>query len=237
MISKWRGRGDNMWKRSLEGLMILAVFMSFFVGHASAQDITISSNTTWDEGTYTYTNVTVNNGATLTIAGGSTLNVTGILAVTGDSSTILLQGKNRDGLVGGQWAGVGVTINAGHVQIDSGSRISADGQGYTTNQGPGGSTTAGGSYGGKGSGYGAGPTYGSVSFRVDLRSGGQCCAHGHPGWSKAGGAIKLNVGTTLTLNGEITANGAYGYNHGSGGWGRRRCRDRRDREQDHCPLA
>ena len=38
----------------------------------------------------------------------------------------------------GQWAGVGVTINAANVTVDAGSKITADGQGYVTGCGPGG---------------------------------------------------------------------------------------------------
>jgi len=167
-------------------------------------DVTISSNTSWPEGTYQIVNLTVNNGATLSIAGGSTVNVSGTITVSANS-TILFQGKNTTDQVGGLWAGVGVTIHAGNVQVDNGSMISADGQGYETSKGPGAGLSAsdGGSYGGRGANN-SGPTYGSSLTPLDLGSGGGANS---PGWSRGGGAIRLEVTDTLTLNGQITANG------------------------------
>jgi len=99
-------------------------------------DVVISANTSWPEGTYQLESLTVNSGVTLTIAGGSTVNVSGTVLVTG-ASTILLQGKNTTAQVAGQWQGTGVTINAGSITVDAGSKISADGQGYAAGAGPG----------------------------------------------------------------------------------------------------
>ena len=167
-------------------------------------DVTISSNTAWPEGAYQIVNLTVNNGATLSIAGGSTVAVSGTITVTGNS-TILLQGKNTAGQFGGQWAGVGVTLRAGNITVDSGSKISADGQGYETSQGPGAgpAKSDGGSYGGRG-GANSGPTYGSALIPVDLGSGG---GSDSDGWSHGGGAIRLEVAGALTVNGEVTTSG------------------------------
>ena len=108
-----------------------------------------------------YGALSVENGGSLTIGGGSVVNISGTLSVTGNS-VLTLQGKNTADQVGGQWAGVGVTIHAGNVQVDTGSKISADGQGYETSKGPGAGPTQGdgGSYGGRG-GSNSGPTYGS----------------------------------------------------------------------------
>jgi len=93
-------------------------------------DVTITSSTAWPTGTYSLTSLTVNGGATLTIGGGSTVTVSGAVVVTADSA-IVLQSANNSAQVNGLWAGVGSTITADSVQVDSGSSINADGQGYT----------------------------------------------------------------------------------------------------------
>ena len=77
-------------------------------------------------------------------------------------------------MVAGAWRGVGGTVQASNVVVDASSRITADGQGYTDYQGPGGApsnTYAGGSYGGHGY-TNPKPTYGSATNPVDLGSGG-----------------------------------------------------------------
>jgi hypothetical protein len=166
----------------------------------------------------TYGSVTVYNGATLTLGGGATLSVSGALRVTGNA-TLLVQSKNAGGQVGGTWQGAGATITAGSVQVDSGSQISADAQGYTAFMGPGGASSAyaGGTYGGSGEGNMA-ATYGSQLAPIDLGSGGGGV---YGGWSVGGGAIRLTVGGTLTNNGTITANGwaSAGGNNGGGAGG------------------
>jgi hypothetical protein len=80
--------------------------------------------------------LTIANGATLTVGGGSTVTVTGALVVTGNSN-VVLQGLNTTAQVNNAWAGTGVTLNAGSVQVDAGSSINADGQGYVALAGPG----------------------------------------------------------------------------------------------------
>jgi hypothetical protein len=179
----------------------------------------------------TFHNITVRNGASLTVGGNSTVTVTGTIWVTGNSDMIL-GGKNTDAQVGGQWVGQGVTLTAVNVQVDSGSSINADEQGYTggaTGQpgnGPGGGcgtmgyVSAGGSYGGLG--YGTyvctpGPTYGSALTPTDLGSGagGTTTTSGGGGYGNrvggnGGGAIRLIVTGTLNNNGTISANGGNG---------------------------
>ena len=93
-------------------------------------------------------------------AGGSTVHVAGSLVVTGNS-TLLLAGKDTGAQVGGEWVGAGVTIAAADVLIESGSKISADGQGYlgaktsfAAGQGPGAGGPGVGA-GGPGAGHGA----------------------------------------------------------------------------------
>ena len=168
------------------------------------------------DSTIGYGGITVSNGATLTIGGGSTVNLVGALNITGNS-TVLIQGKNTTDKVNGAWAGAGSTINAATLTIASGSKISADGQGYTGSRGdsaggngPGGGVVTGGSYGGAGSGSHVAATYGSALAPIDLGSGGggevSCCVVDHTG-TPGGGAIHINVSGTFTNNGIITANG------------------------------
>ena len=197
--------------------VLLVVSIAFLCGGAFGQDLTITSDTSWTEGDYSFASLTVTNGATLAIAGRSVISVSGNVTVAGGSK-ILLQGKNTSAQVNGQWAGVGVTLNTGSMNVDGTSQISADAQGYVTTGyyglGPGGAV-AGASYGGRGSG--GAPVYGSTFAPVDLGSAGG----GDYGEASAGGgAIRLNVTGTLVLDGRITANGqclGYHANQGSGG--------------------
>src|SRR5512143_2857936 len=150
---------------------------------AQSGDVIISTNTSWAEGTYQLNSLTVNNGATLTVEGGSTVNVVGLITVVANSK-ILLQGKNTSAPINEQWIGAGVSLQAGNIQVEIGSQISADGQGYGTGLGPGAAASgdygSGASHGGRGSGN-SGPTYGSAMTPTDLGSGGRV---GFPGsWS------------------------------------------------------
>ena len=178
----------------LVALVVSVMLMSASLSLAQSGDVVISADTTWPADQYTLNSLTVTNGATLT-----------------------LQGANTGAQVDGQWQGYGVTIISGAVQVDTGSRISADGQGYTTGQGPGGSVSysIGGTYGGQGSNNPAAP-YGSALTPTDLGSAG---GGSYGGWSAGGGAIRLIVAGTLTNNGTISANGlsAGGNNGGAAG--------------------
>ena len=169
-----------------------------------------------NDSTIIATIVTMSAGSTFKIGGGSTL-TTDSLQIAGNS-TLLLEGKNTSGRVNGAWAGVGVTVYAGSIQIDAGSKISADGQGYVSKtgsgNGPGGAanSSSGGSYGGNGGGTGGRPTYGSSLTPTDLGSaGGEDAGASNAG----GGAIRLIVSGTLTNNGVISANGAYSTTSGN----------------------
>jgi hypothetical protein len=216
------------WKSALLSLCVLVASISAVGPSLVAQtgNVVVSTNTTWATGTYSLTSLSVVNGATLTIGGGSSVTVSGAVVVTANSN-IVLQSTNNSAQVNGAWQGAGVTVNAGSVEVDSGSSINADGQGYVASAGPGGApagSSAGGSYGGLG-GVGAGgtpaaPIYGSNTMPTDLGSGGgsRCCgAIAGPG----GGAIRLIVSGTLTDNGVISANGAnlVGYQGGGGSGG------------------
>jgi hypothetical protein len=195
------------WKSVLLSLCVFAAWISAPGPTLFAQtgNVVISTNTTYATGTYSLTSLTVENGATLTVGGGSTLTVSGAVLVTANSS-IVLQGANTSAQVNGAWAGVGSTINAATVEVDTGSSINADAQGYTANSGPGAATsgTNGGSYGGAGGGQASTTRYGSDTAPVDLGSGGGTYESiGGTG----GGALRLIVSGTLTNNGIISADG------------------------------
>lgn len=175
-------------------LIFTASVLFYFVSPKAAEDedITISTNTTWAAGTYTYRDITITNNATLTLGGSYTNDVDGS----------------------------GVIINARNITINSGSVISANATGYAGSHGPGmgiGSFGSGAGYGGAGSVGGTGETpggaYGSAVAPVDLGSGG-----GNAGGA-GGGAIKLNLSGNLSLGGTISANGANGAMWKGGGSG------------------
>ncbi len=106
---------------------------------------------------------------------------------------------------------------ADNLTIDSTGLIDAGGRGYAGGQGPGAGAdgvltnecAGGGGYGGSGgagTNVAGGGTYGSFSQPTDLGSGGG--ASNTITGKRGGGAIRLTVGGTLTVNGEISADGA-----------------------------
>lgn len=115
-------------------------------------------------------------------------------------------------------AGTGATISATNITISSGGTLSVDGKGYHSGNviasgvgGLGNSTSraAGGGYGGVGgdsaASYAAkgGSKYGSVASPVSLGSGGGRTSSDGAG----GGALKINLTGTLTVDGTLTAGG------------------------------
>ncbi|HZW08568.1 MAG TPA: hypothetical protein VFF69_01575, partial [Phycisphaerales bacterium] len=104
------------------------------------------------------------------------------------------------------------------VTVDLGSRIDAGGRGYPGDEGPG-KGLAGSNYGG-GGGYGGeggraangelsdgGGSYGSITEPIDFGSGGGQDVDNLQAGRRGGGAIRLDVGGTLTVNGYIAASG------------------------------
>jgi hypothetical protein len=190
---------------------------------AGPGNVTIDADTVWPEDDYELDSLTVRNGATLTIAGGSTLGVVNAISVV-QHSMLVLQGKNVAAQVGGAWRGAGVEVSAGDVSLEAGSAISADGQGYIGTAGPGagasdpscaGPSAGGGGGNGGGGGAGAlgaggGAPYGSALEPADLGSGGG----NNPGCSvfstenAGGGLVDIEVENVLQLDGTITARGA-----------------------------
>ncbi len=192
--------------------------------HGCSDAVTITVNTTWSTN-QCHGDVVIRNGATLTINGGITADLSS-LSVGSDSPAengfIVAKGDTLNNL--------GVVLNVdGAVYVRASSSINADAQGYlggrsgdVNGKGPGGATTdgtstaGGGGYGGAGSnGSGSnagGSSYGTLAAPVDLGSGGGfatgCCSNNG---GDGGGAIKINApSSTVTLNGTISANGGAG---------------------------
>ena len=111
-------------------------------------------------------------------------------------------------------------VALGDFLLSGDSIITADGKGYGSLSGPGAGISGayaggGGGYGGRGgwvaetyNSYGVGGvTYGSSTAPVDLGSGGGGGAwYGNVGQA-GGGALRLTVGGTLTIDGSVLANG------------------------------
>ncbi len=110
--------------------------------------------------------------------------------------------------------------------IREGGAISVDGQGFAQATGPGAGQASGGY--GSGGGYGGmggaswttfgGFPYGSVTEPVERGSGGGFgSGPAYAGGSQGGGAIRLNVGGVMTIDGSLSANGSAALQDGSGG--------------------
>lgn len=171
----------------LIGGAFLIYGLKLFSNADAGEDITISSNTTWESGTYTYQDITITNNSTLTLNGAYT--------------------DNNDG--------AGVTINARNITVESGSSISATGTGYLGCAGPGagivsGTSGLGGSYGGRGGVTLSDVTYGSALNPTNLGSGG--CAYGSDvaKSGKGGGAITIVASGQVSIGGSVVANGSNG---------------------------
>ncbi|NLI00511.1 MAG: hypothetical protein GX446_13585, partial [Chthonomonadales bacterium] len=105
---------------------------------------------------------------------------------------------------------------SGDVTVEAGSRIDADARGYGSQLGPGGgSSGAGASHGGTG-GYGGKAVYDSVTAPSQLGSGGGNTSGGYGG--AGGGLIRITTPGTMTIAGEVRADGA-GVNNAGGGSG------------------
>src|ERR1035438_4727774 len=180
---------------------------------SGAETVTISTSTLIDVGNTAYEGKDIIvTGCTLTVNGAhafNSLQVTDTALVT-HSPAAVGQTNNR----------VNLTI-AQDVLIDGTSRIDVSFKGYNPDYpGPGGGVTgtvggdwgSGGGYGGFGAdstaGAKGGSVYGSLIEPVDWGSaGGSCPSHSSVG-GPGGGAVRLVVGGTLTVNGQIVADGS-----------------------------
>ena len=113
----------------------------------------------------------------------------------------------------------------GNLDIATGGAIDVSAEGFAQANGPGAGQSVGGY--GSGAGYGGmggasatapgGTNYGSATQPVDQGSGGGLGSGPTYSGSQGGGAIRLNVGGTLTVDGQLSANGNWGIQDNSGG--------------------
>lgn len=145
----------------------------------------------------------------------STLRLNSLIVDSGATVTHLVTQTNLD-----------LTI-LGNAVVGTNGAISADGKGYSgSNGGPGsgsfpsGGSGSGGGYGGQGgasaSGAVGGGIYGSASQPTDRGSRGGLYPLA-PGFCEGGGAIRLRVAGTLTINGRLSANGNLALPESAGG--------------------
>ncbi|MBI4657666.1 MAG: hypothetical protein HY735_02250, partial [Verrucomicrobia bacterium] len=122
--------------------------------HYDGQNVIFVGNTSTLDGDHSFLNLGIFAG-TVALTGGSTLTVVETLDLM-TNAVLLVQGKNTTAQVNGQWAGVGGTINVSNLVVETGAKITADGQGYAAKAGPGAGTTWGGGWGYAGSSNGGG---------------------------------------------------------------------------------
>jgi hypothetical protein len=160
--------------------------------------------------------LTIRGGAVASPAGGQFLQLSNLFVNAGGTLTCLPSQLEL---------GVSVLRNA---TIDTGGLVSADGKGFGTASGPGAGQTS--NHVGSGAGYGGnggassqspgGSTYGSAQQPVDCGSGGGFGWQGGSGGGEGGGALRIDVGGALTVNGRISAEGnAAMQDDGGGGSG------------------
>lgn len=151
-------------------------------------------------------------------------------------NNIYLQNNAKWNLVGyysTQSDGVGFDFNVDNFVIESGAWLTANSGGYhggsyngDDGDGPGGGIAeyyhargSGAGYGGVGGGgVDGGPTYGSETAPHDLGSGGGAGYAGGNG-GNGGGAVTIDASDTVTIDGDLTANGGHGVDNGWGGGG------------------
>jgi uncharacterized membrane protein len=109
--------------------------------------------------------------------------------------------------------GAGVIINSVNVFLDSGASMYGTGLGFHEQEGPGYKSNSGGSHGGIGGGSTIAYIYGSETQPLSLGSGGTSVRSAAQG----GSALFLNVTGNVTLLGDISSRGRYGYSGGGAG--------------------
>jgi len=180
----------------------------------SAMSYTITGD---HQGANAYKSITVTDGGVLNIQANDTTDGAVIdVNYAGGTKKVLLTGSSQIIPKGyGSSSGKGVTINAKDIEVQSGSTINATGYGYAATtglgQGTDGQGAGGAGYGaagGAGAGGTGGSAYGSSSNPIDLGSGGG--NYNTAAGGSGGGAINLQAEDTLTINGQILANGNNG---------------------------
>lgn len=151
----------------------------------------------------------------------NTVTATGDVHVAANSQIIF--GTDYDG---DPLAGLGVTLDAANITVDSGGAIQSTGQGYPAQNGYTGAAGGSGATYGGGGGFGGsggagaggdgagGGTYGDQSSVTYIGSGGGLATGG-----AAAGFYKLSASNTLINQGTISSNGSAGVTNGGGGSG------------------
>jgi len=181
---------------------------------------TVASSTTLSSSTYTYngafsglTNLTISTGGIFSFANNTGLSIPGNLTISGGTVNHT-QEPNGTGTTAAR--AVYFTVS-GDMNISSGS-VTVTGLGFVTGQGPatgdgtGCCSPSGGGNGGdgaKGNGSGGGLSgIGSITSPVTAGSGAGSGSGSNGGYG--GGTIRLDVTGTLTVTGNIVANGSNG---------------------------
>ncbi len=139
------------------------------------------------------------------------------LTVTGGAAVVCLA-QNAGPLYDTDAKGVEIVV-ADDLIVAVDASLHADGAGFPRHKGPGGAAAAlqGGTHGGRGDNN-TKATYGSASAPTCPGSGGSTPYFDSTPWETwGGGAIRLDVGGHLIVNGRLSANGAYGRQGGGAG--------------------
>jgi hypothetical protein len=219
--------GDGLWSNefnwsgdSLPVLGDVVIFNATSAGDCTGDSITNNLQHILLDfgytGTLTIQQDSIDSGDTLTVSGDITVNEGTIICEA--DPTAIGSGTAVDP------HGEGIIINAANVAVGENGHISGDGQGFSENQGPGvgdsaseDNVGAGGGHGGNGGdGFSCtgGTPYGLEWQPTSLGSGG---AADTSGGGSGGGAIKLEVTDTTTVNGTVSANGTNYYQPCAGG--------------------
>jgi hypothetical protein len=199
----------------MNNMKTLLAALALTLSQTDAGAVTFTTSTTIGAGDTAYDgqDVTVS-GCTLTVSGPHAF---ASLLVTGNGVV-----KHSPAPAGDLANSLNLTL-AGDATVEAGSRIDVSALGFGAQAGPGKGAGAfyggaGGGHGGEGGGSGGGAGYGSVIAPVDFGSGGGNGGYG-PGGA-GGGSVRLTVGGTLTVAGQILANGQdIGGGYGAGGAG------------------
>ena len=225
------------WDTTLysEGPHVIRVVAYDWSGNTDTDEVNVTVNqtvlsmgtdTTWESGTYTYGDVIITNGATLTFDGHVTLHANSLILT--DNSILTHSSATTE-------TTSSLELDVGTLTIDETSSIDVSGKGYlggrqggtddygrTLGNVSGSCTYTGGSYGGLGGkyeNYQIAETYGDYKNPDHLGSGGggQVPWNTEPG-GNGGGLVKIKA-SSISLFGSIKADGGVSAERGAGSGG------------------
>lgn len=193
------------------GVVLVGLKLLFLIAqhadadHNCSDTVSITGATSWSTN-QCHGDVTITNGATLTISGGVTADLSNLTLGDGVTNGFIIFQSDTS-------SGAGVSINVdGNVEVKSGSNIRGDGQGFLSGQGTGaGGSNGGGGHGGMGGNTNGGGTYGNATQPVTSGSGGN--------GNRGGSAVKIEIGGNLINNGNIRSDGSSSLNNSGGAGG------------------